>query len=59
MKYALLTLVLALAGCTAGPDFKRPSAPEVAGYTATPVAVRTESAAVRLGASGSGSRPSI
>ncbi|MCP5277164.1 MAG: efflux transporter outer membrane subunit [Thiobacillus sp.] len=49
MKYALLTLVLALAGCTAGPDFKRPSAPEVAGYTATPVAVRTESAAVRLG----------
>lgn len=49
MRYALLTLLLALAGCAAGPDFKRPSAPEVAGYTATPVAVRTESAAVRLG----------
>lgn len=49
MRYVLLTLLLALAGCAVGPDFKRPSAPEVAGYTATPVADRTESAAVRLG----------
>jgi NodT family efflux transporter outer membrane factor (OMF) lipoprotein len=51
MRYALLTLALALAlaGCAAGPDYKRPTGPEVAGYTATPVAVRTESAAVRLG----------
>jgi NodT family efflux transporter outer membrane factor (OMF) lipoprotein len=49
MRYALLTLALALAGCAAGPDYKRPTGPEVARYTATPVAVRTESAAVRLG----------
>lgn len=42
-------LIMGLAGCTAGPDFKRPSTPEVAGYTATPVADQTESAAVRLG----------
>ena len=42
-------LIMGLAGCTAGPDFKRPSTPEVAGYTATPVAAQTESAAVRLG----------
>lgn len=49
MKYALPILTMALAGCAAGPDFRRPAAPEVAGYTATPVAVRTASAPVPLG----------
>ena len=44
-----MLLAVLLGGCAAGPDFKRPSTPEVAGYTATPVADQTESAAVRLG----------
>ncbi len=47
--YALLALAVALAGCAAGPDFQRPAAPDVAGYTATPVAAQTESAPVKLG----------
>ena len=34
---ALLALTL-LAGCTVGPDFKRPAAPDVSGYTARPPA---------------------
>jgi len=38
-----------LAGCAVGPDFKRPAAPEVAHYTATPLAAQTESAQVALG----------
>lgn len=38
-----------LAGCAAGPDFKRPAAPDVADYTATPLAEQTESAPVPLG----------
>ncbi len=32
-----LLLVLALAGCAVGPDFVRPAAPELSGYTAQPV----------------------
>jgi len=48
-KFALLTLVVGLAGCAAGPDFKRPAAPDVAHYTATPLPVQTESASARLG----------
>lgn len=47
--YALLALAVALAGCAAGPDFRRPAAPDVAGYTATPVATQTESAPAPLG----------
>lgn len=45
----LISLTTLLAGCAAGPDFKRPAAPEVAGYTATPVAAQTESAPAPLG----------
>lgn len=47
--FALLVLIVALAGCAAGPDFKRPAAPDVADYTATPLPVQTESASARLG----------
>lgn len=36
--------------CTAGPDFKRPAPPEVAGYTVTPLPAQTVSAAAPLGA---------
>lgn len=45
--WALLAVLLA--GCAAGPDFKRPAAPAVADYTAMPLEGQTESAAVRLG----------
>nr|MDF7616572.1 hypothetical protein [Escherichia coli] len=39
--YLVAGLVTAgLAGCAAGPDFQRPTAPDVARYTATPVADR-------------------
>lgn len=48
-KVAILALAVGLAGCAAGPDFKRPAAPEVADYTATPVPAQTESASTRLG----------
>lgn len=48
-KFALLVLVMGLAGCAAGTDFKRPAAPDVADYTATPIPMQTESAATRLG----------
>lgn len=48
---ALLALIAGLAGCAAGPDFKRPAAPDVANYTATPLPVQTESASAKLGES--------
>lgn len=48
-RFALLTLVVGLAGCAAGPDFKRPAAPDVADYTATSLPVQTETASARLG----------
>ncbi len=48
-KFAILALAVGLAGCAAGPDFKRPAAPEVMDYTATPVPAKTESAPTRLG----------
>lgn len=48
-KSAILALTAWLAGCAAGPDFRRPEAPDVADYTATPVARQTESAPLRLG----------
>ncbi len=38
-----------LTGCAVGPDFKRPSAPAVAAYTATPLPTLTASAATPLG----------
>ena len=40
-----------LAGCTAGPDFKRPGIPDVGGYTATPLPVSTAEAATAMGES--------
>lgn len=39
-----LLLIPALAGCAAGPDFKRPDAPSVAQYTAHPVPAQIVSA---------------
>lgn len=48
--YLIAGLVTAgLAGCAAGPDFQRPTAPDVARYTATPVADRTVSAPTQFG----------
>ncbi|MHB1236835.1 MAG: efflux transporter outer membrane subunit [Gallionella sp.] len=48
---ALTALILAvlLAGCAAGPDFKRPAAPDVPGYTAASLPVQTVSAPTPLG----------
>jgi NodT family efflux transporter outer membrane factor (OMF) lipoprotein len=40
---------LALAGCAAGPDFRAPDAPAVAGYLATPLPARTAVADSALG----------
>ena len=40
----------ALGGCTLGPDFKRPAAPDIDGYTPEPLAPHTASAAVPGGA---------
>lgn len=48
--YLVAGLVTAgLAGCAAGPDFQRPTAPDVARYTAIPVADRTASAPTQFG----------
>ena len=44
-----LILVGWLAGCTVGPDFKQPMLPPVPGYTASPLAASTVSAAAALG----------
>ena len=46
---AVLTLAGMLAGCTVGPDFKRPATTAVAGYTAAPLPVQTASAPTALG----------
>lgn len=48
---ALTAVVLAglLAGCAAGPDFKRPPAPDVASYTVAPLPAQTASAPTALG----------
>jgi NodT family efflux transporter outer membrane factor (OMF) lipoprotein len=43
---AVLATALLLAGCEVGPDFTRPAAPAVGGYTAEPLAVQTASAPV-------------
>jgi NodT family efflux transporter outer membrane factor (OMF) lipoprotein len=40
---------LVLAGCAVGPDFERPAAPSVSGYTAGPLAQQTASADVAGG----------
>ncbi len=38
-----------LAGCAVGPDFQRPAAPDVPGYTAAPLPAQTASAPTLLG----------
>jgi len=45
----LLAIGIALAGCAVGPDFERPAAPDVEGYTPTPLSARTGSAEVTGG----------
>src|SRR5258707_702159 len=40
----LLAIGVALAGCAVGPDFERPAAPDVEGYTKDPLAAKTASA---------------
>ena len=45
----LAVMVLALAGCAAGPDFVRPAAPETAGYAPEPLPAQTASADVSGG----------
>ena len=39
----------ALSGCAVGPDFERPAAPDVTGYTSAPLAQQTASADVKGG----------
>ena len=48
---ALTASILAglLVGCAAGPDFKRPAAPDVPGYTVTPLPLQTAKASTNLG----------
>ena len=46
---AMLALVLLLAGCAVGPDFQRPSAPAVSGYTRGPLPAQTASAEITDG----------
>ena len=45
----LLAIGVPLAGCAVGPDFERPAAPDVAGYTAGPLAQQTASAGIAGG----------
>lgn len=45
-----LLITAALAACSAGPDFRRPSLPAVSAYTAAPVPSVTASAPTHLGA---------
>lgn len=48
---ALTALILTglLAGCSAGPQFKRPAAPDATGYTVAPLPAQTASAPTSLG----------
>ncbi|HVW71461.1 MAG TPA: efflux transporter outer membrane subunit [Steroidobacteraceae bacterium] len=52
-SYSLVAVATALAfgGCAVGPNFKRPAAPDVAGYTSEPLAAATASAQSRGGES--------
>lgn len=47
---ASVLLASCLAGCTVGPDFKKPAAPAVSGYTPEPLPAQTVSAPGRNGA---------
>ena len=44
-----IVISLLLAGCAVGPDFDRPAAPDVTGYTSAPLAQQTASADVKGG----------
>ena len=44
-----IIVLLLLAGCAVGPDFERPAAPDVTGYTSAPLAQQTASAGVAGG----------
>jgi NodT family efflux transporter outer membrane factor (OMF) lipoprotein len=51
VTHTMLAAVAALAaGCAAGPDYRKPAAPDVDRYTAEPLAGRTEAAATAGGA---------
>src|SRR6478672_937959 len=45
----LLAIGIALTGCAVGPDFERPAAPDVGGYTPTSLSAKTASAGVTGG----------
>jgi NodT family efflux transporter outer membrane factor (OMF) lipoprotein len=45
----LLAIGVALTGCAVGPDFERPAAPDVDGYTLAPLSAKTASAGVTGG----------
>lgn len=49
--FPALILTGLLTGCAAGPDFKRPAAPEASVYTATPLHAHTAAASTALGES--------
>lgn len=48
-NFGLLTALVILSGCAAGPDYKRPDAPKVVSYTAQPVVAQTASADINQG----------
>ena len=50
MRASSLAVSLVLAGCAVGPDFKKPDAPNVTGYTPGPPIVRTASSPGEFGA---------
>lgn len=47
--YTAIIFAGLLAGCTVGPDFKRPAAPNTPAYTATPLSTQTATAATAFG----------
>ncbi|HEX7348314.1 MAG TPA: efflux transporter outer membrane subunit [Rhodanobacteraceae bacterium] len=49
-RVAALAAALALAGCAAGPNFKPPAAPKVAGYTVQPLVTTAATPGVAAGA---------
>jgi len=46
---AMLTIMLLAGACAVGPDFERPAAPEVTGYTSAPLAQQTASSDIQGG----------
>src|ERR1700684_3556858 len=51
MRETSLVLLVLLAGCAVGPDFRRPNAPDVTGYMPGAPPARTVAAQSELGAS--------